>query len=263
MPSDLSSRFATIRAAKRKALVPFLVAGYPSRERFREVLRTTAQFADVLEIGIPFSDPVADGPTIQAASSKALSSGVTLENTFAELREHYPKDGPPLVFMITYNQVLAAKHFIARCKEHGITGLIVPDLPFEEAGEMRAQCEKAGIALVNMIAPTTSASRAREIAASAQGFIYLISVAGTTGARGEFAPETVEYIKRTRALCRGDIYVAPKEIPLCVGFGISKAAHIKQLHDHADGFIVGSALVNAIDAGRERELLAELRETCD
>ena len=252
MTMNLQTTFAKLRAAKRKALVPFLVAAYPSRQRFREVLHTTAQFADVLEIGIPFSDPLADGPTIQAASSKALASGVTLDGTFADLRE-YPKDGPPLVFMITYNQVLAARNFIARCKEHRISGLIVPDLPFEEAGELRAQCEKAGIALVNMIAPTTSASRARQIAASAQGFIYLISVAGTTGARGEFAPETLAYIQKTRALT---------DKPLCVGFGISKAAHIKQLRDHADGFIVGSALVNAIDEGKEQELLTDLRAAC-
>lgn len=252
MTMNLQTTFANLRVAKRKALVPFLVAGYPSRERFREILRTTAQFADVLEIGIPFSDPLADGPTIQAASSKALAQGVTLEGTFAELRE-YPKDGPPLVFMITYNQVFAARNFIARCKEHRISGLIVPDLPFEEAGELLAQCEKTGIALVNMIAPTTSASRARQIAASAQGFIYLISVAGTTGARGEFAPETLAYIQKTRALT---------DKPLCVGFGISKAAHIKQLRDHADGFIVGSALVNAIDEGKERELLTDLRAAC-
>lgn len=253
MPADLNSTFDRLRAVYRKALIPFLVSGYPTRERFREVLRTTAQFADVLEIGIPFSDPLADGPTIQAASSKALAQGVTLEGTFAELREHYPKSGPPLVFMITYNQVLAAKNFIARCNEHRASGLIVPDLPFEEAFELRAQCEKAGVALVNMIAPTTSESRARQIAASAQGFIYLISVAGTTGARGEFAPETLTYIQKTRALT---------DKPLCVGFGISKAAHIQQLRDHADGFIVGSALVNAIDAGKERELLAELRAAC-
>lgn len=253
MPADLNSTFDRLRAVYRKALIPFLVSGYPTRERFREVLRTTAQFADVLEIGIPFSDPLADGPTIQAASSKALAQGVTLEGTFAELREHYPKSGPPLVFMITYNQVLAAKNFIARCKDHGIAGLIVPDLPFEEAGDLRAQCEKAGVALVNMIAPTTSESRARQIAASAHGFIYLISVAGTTGARGEFAPETLTYIQKTRALT---------DKPLCVGFGISKAAHIQQLRDHADGFIVGSALANAIDAGKERELLTELRAAC-
>ncbi len=250
----LEATFANLRASKRKALVPFLVAGYPTRERFREILRTTAQFADVLEIGIPFSDPLADGPTIQAASSKALATGVTLDRTFAELREHYPKDGPPLVFMITYNQVLAARDFVAHCKEHRIAGIIVPDLPFEEAGGLRAQCEQAGIALVNMIAPTTSDSRALQIAQSALGFIYLISVAGTTGARGEFAPETVAYIQKTRALT---------DKPLCVGFGISKAAHINQLHDHADGFIVGSALVNAIDAQQEHALLAELRGACD
>lgn len=254
MSNRLSETFNKLRTAKRKALIPFLVAGYPTRERFREILRTTAPFADVLEIGIPFSDPLADGPTIQAASSKALANGVSLEKTFAELREHYPKNGPPLVFMITYNQVLAAKNFIARCKEHSIAGLIVPDLPFEEAGDLRAQCEKAGVALVNMIAPTTSESRAHQIAASAHGFIYLISVAGTTGARGEFAPETLTYIQKTRALT---------DKPLCVGFGISKAAHIKQLRNHADGFIVGSALVNAIDAQQEHALLAELRAACD
>lgn len=245
--------FLRLRAHKRKALIPFLVSGYPTRERFREVLGTTAALADVLEIGIPFSDPLADGPTIQAASSKALSAGVTLERTFAELREHYPKDGPPLVFMITYNQVLAARDFVARCRDHRVAGLIVPDLPFEEAGELRRHCEQAGVALVNMIAPTTSESRARQIAAAARGFIYLISVAGTTGARGEFAAETLAYIQKTRSLA---------DKPLCVGFGISKAAHIRQLREYADGFIVGSALVNAIDEGRERELLTHLRAAC-
>jgi tryptophan synthase alpha chain len=130
----------------------------------------------------------------------------------------------------------------------------VPDLPFEEAGELRAQCEHAGIALVNMIAPTTSQARAAQIAAHARGFIYLISVAGVTGARGQFAPETVAYVRKTRALT---------DKPLCVGFGISKAAHIQQLREHADGFIVGSALVNAIDENREAALLKELRAACD
>ncbi|KAA0217989.1 tryptophan synthase subunit alpha [bacterium] len=253
MPAELDARFAALGMTGRKALIPFLVAGYPTRERFREVLRTTAAHADVLEIGIPFSDPLADGPTIQAASSKALSAGVTLDRTFAELREHFPKDGPPLVFMITYNQVLAARDFVARCRDHRVAGLIVPDLPFEEAGELRAQCQAAGLSLVSMIAPTTSESRARQIAAAAQGFIYLISVAGTTGARGEFAAETLAYIRKTRALT---------DNPLCVGFGISKAAHIRQLREYADGFIVGSALVNAIDEGRERELLTQLRAAC-
>lgn len=253
MNNELSIIFDRLRAKKRKALIPFLVSGYPTRERFRAALLETARHADILEIGIPFSDPLADGPTIQTASAQALAGGVTLENTFAELREHYPKDGPPVVFMITFNQVLAANNFVTRCKQHGIAGLIVPDLPTEEAGELRAQCQREGVALVNMIAPTTSDSRARQIAASAQGFIYLISVAGTTGARGEFAPQTIAYIKRTRALT---------EKPLCVGFGISNAAHINQLKEHADGFIVGSALVNAIDSGKERQLLSDLKAAC-
>ncbi|MCC6574597.1 MAG: tryptophan synthase subunit alpha [Planctomycetes bacterium] len=246
-----------VRAAGRKALVPFLVAGYPTAAKFREALMDAAKYADAIEIGIPFSDPLADGPVIQAASAKALAGGVTLEGTFKALSELEVAKMPPLLFMLSINQVLAGggAKFPARCASAGVAGLIVPDLPHEEAGEMRAACKKAGIALVAMIAPTTSDARAKAILKEAEGFVYLISVAGVTGARGEYSRETVDYLRKIRAMT---------DKPLCVGFGISGPKHVKQLRQEVDGFIVGSALVRELESGKAvSDMLDRLRSACD
>ena len=250
----LESAFARARREGRRALMPFLVAGFPSMEGFREQLRAAAEFADVIEVGVPFSDPLADGPVIQEAASQALRAGTTLDKVLAELAGF---DGPPIVLMISINQVLAAgaESFARRCAESGVSGIIVPDLPHEESAELREVCARHGLHLIAMVAPSTDAARLDSILETATGFLYLIAVAGVTGAREGVAPETLEYLGRIRRR------VAAGGIPLCVGFGISGPEQIETLRDLADGFIVGSALVKRIAAGQPiAGLLNQMRQ---
>ncbi len=252
----LAQTILQARRDRRKALVPFLVADHPSPARFREALLEAARYADVIEIGVPFTDPLADGPVIQAAGANALAQGATMKGLFETLAGLQGAVPPPLVLMLSMNQVLAAgRTFTRRCADLGVTGLIVPDLPFEESTGLRATCDEADIALVAMLAPTTSEARARAILQQARGFIYLVSVTGVTGVRKEFSPQTLDYLRRVRAMT---------DKPLCVGFGISAPAQIAQLRDAADGFIVGSALVKALESGRGAgEVLEPLRAVCN
>lgn len=272
-PNPIAAAFDRARAAKRRALVPFLMSGYPTREGFRAALAEAAALADVIEVGVPFSDPLADGPVIQAAAAQALKQGTTLAQTLEDIvaRTLEPQASargqapsltlraqsgtlPPVVLMLSINQVLAggAQNFAQRLRAAGVAGAIVPDLPHEEAGSLRAEFAAHGLELLNMLAPTTSPERTKAIAQSARGFLYLISSAGVTGTRDSFPPETLAYIKRARELSRA---------PVCVGFGISRPEHVKQLAD-ADGFIVGSALIKAQGEGRSiKEVLQPLRQS--
>lgn len=237
--TTIQQAFDRARASKRRALVPFLMSCYPTREGFRAALAEAATLADVIEVGVPFSDPLADGPVIQAAAAQALKQGTTLAQTLEDVAA---AKGPPVVLMLSVNQVLAggAQNFAQRLKAAGVAGAIVPDLPFEEAGSLRAEFAAHNLELISMLAPTTAPDRMKSIAQGARGFLYLISSAGVTGTRDTFPPETLAYIKRARELSRA---------PVCVGFGISKPEHVKQLAD-ADGFIVGSALIKAQGEGR-------------
>jgi tryptophan synthase alpha chain len=248
----LDQAFNRTREEGRRALMPFLMSGHPTREAFAANLAAAAEFADVIEIGVPFSDPLADGPVIQAAAAQALKQGATLASTLEVLRSR--KSGPPVVLMLSVNQVLAAgfEGFAKRAAVAGVSGAIIPDLPFEESAPAREVFARQGLALISMLAPTTSEQRTRAILKQARGFVYLISVAGVTGTRDTFPVETLAYIRRAGEL---------SEAPVCVGFGISKARHIEQLRDHADGFIVGSALIRGIDEGRSvAQILRPLRE---
>ncbi|MBE7490934.1 MAG: tryptophan synthase subunit alpha [Planctomycetes bacterium] len=238
--SAIQKAFDRARVSGRRALVPFLMSGYPTRGDFRAALARAATLADVIEVGVPFSDPLADGPVIQAAAARALQQGTTLAQTLEDVTGI---EGPPVVLMLSINQVLAggAQMFAQRLKAAGVAGAIVPDLPFEEAGSLRAEFSARGLELLNMLAPTTAPDRMATIAQSARGFLYLISSAGVTGTRDTFPPETLAYIRRARELSRA---------PVCVGFGISRPEHIRQLAD-ADGFIVGSALIKAQGEGRD------------
>jgi tryptophan synthase alpha chain len=247
----LEKAFARARAENRRALMPFLMSGHPTREAFAANLDAASEFADVIEVGVPFSDPLADGPVIQAAAAQALKQGTTLAATLDVLRAR--REGPPVVLMLSVNQVLAGgvDAFARRAAEAGVSGAIVPDLPFEESAEARSVFTRQGLSLIAMLAPTTNGARMRAILKQAQGFVYLISVAGVTGTRDSFPPETIDYIRRAREL---------SPVPVCVGFGISKPAHIEQLRDHDDGFIVGSALIRGLDEGRSvRDILAPLQ----
>lgn len=254
MNQSLHGAFRVARDEGRKALLPFLMSGHPSPDAFANNLRQVAAYADVIEVGVPFSDPLADGPVIQHAAEVALRHRTTLSNTFATLASRDP--GPPVVLMLSVNQVLARgiERFASDAAQAGVSGAIIPDLPHEEAADVRAQFARRGLSLIAMLAPTTPPARMAAILGQAQGFAYLISVAGVTGARQGCAAETADYIRRAREL---------STVPVCVGFGIGKPGHIHSLSGHADGFIVGSALIRAIDEGHSLgDVLAPLQDAC-
>ena len=236
-------RIATAFAShgKRAALMPYLMGGHPDLERSLEAgLAAAAAGADLIELGIPFSDPLADGPVIHAAGTEALAAGATphgvlrtCERLSAEL---------PVVLMVYVNVIVAAgaEAFALRAAAAGAAGLIVPDLPHDEAGELRAACDAEGLALVPLVAPTSTPERVAEIGAGARGFVYTVSLTGTTGERGELAPRLSATVEQVRAAT---------DVPVAVGFGISTAEQASSVADIADGVIVGSRVVRAAGEG--------------
>ena len=226
---------------KRAALMPYLMAGYPSLDASAEAgLAAAAAGADLIELGIPFSDPLADGPVIHAAGTEALAAGATphgalrvCERIAAEL---------PVVLMVYVNVVLSAgaQAFALRAAAAGASGLIVPDLPHDESDEVRAACDAEGLALVPLVAPTTTSERIAEIGASARGFVYTVSLTGITGERAELPPRLAETVEGVRAAT---------SVPVAVGFGISTGAQAAAVAELADGVIVGSRIVRAVGEG--------------
>jgi tryptophan synthase alpha chain len=241
----------------RTAFMPYTVLGYPTPEASLQVIQTlVGAGADLLELGVPFSDPLADGPTIQAATQRALENGVTLSQCLgmvAELRKRGV--GTPALLMSYVNPILAygIKRCVADSAASGVDGFIVPDLPPEEAGELEDACRGHGLALVYLLAPTSSPERTALVAEKSQGFIYLVSLTGVTGARDSAPPGLAEFVARVRAVARK---------PLAVGFGIGSGEQAKTVAQLADGVIVGSALVERASESIERvqELAVELRE---
>jgi tryptophan synthase alpha chain len=237
----------------RPALVAFITAGFPGRARFLGDLRKVSEAADVIEIGVPFSDPMADGMTIQRSSRAALADGVTLAWILAELAAMPGRVPAPLLLMSYLNPLLA--HGIGRlpadARRAGIAGFIVPDLPFEECADLRAALGGEGIALVQMVTPVTPAARLAVLARESQGFVYAVTMTGTTG-KDVAVPDTVlDYLDRVRAAAT---------VPVCAGFGIRHAAQVARLAGHADGVIVGSALVEVLERGEDpAEFLRGLR----
>jgi tryptophan synthase alpha chain len=225
------------RSEGRAALMPYMMAGFPDRERSLAVAEAYAESADLVELGVPFSDPLADGPTIHAAATTALEAGATLE-TAIEVCESI-SDRVPVVFMVYANMVLAhggAEEFGRRALAAGATGAIVPDLPLEEAEPVREAFTAAGLALVPLVAPTTPPERRARICAAAQGFVYVVSTVGTTGERDEVPSELADLVVATRE---------EAEVPVAVGFGIGTPAQAAQVGELADGVIIGSRLVRA------------------
>ena len=222
-----------------KAFIGFLTAGDPSLQKTEEFIVEMAEAgADLVEIGIPFSDPIAEGPVIQEADIRALASGATTDAIFEMAASVRKKVDIPLVFMTYLNPVFhyGDDRFCARCAEAGVGGLIVPDLPFEEKDELAKVCRSHGIALVSMIAPT-SEDRIRRIAAEAEGFLYVVSSMGVTGVRSEI---TTDIAAMTSAAAEAG------NVPCAVGFGISTPQQAAEMARHADGVIVGSAIVRII-----------------
>lgn len=245
--AHVSERFDRCRLRKEAALIPYFVAGYPSVAATREHLWAAYEGgASLVELGIPFSDPVADGPTIQRASHAALKKGMTPKKTLdlvASIRE----EGFDLpVFAMTYANLLYKDTFVATAKKWaaaGIDGAIVPDISLEDATDFRSAWKKAGLATVFFASPSTSDRRVKKALTASTGFLYLVAIYGTTGARRDVAEETLSLLQRVRKLRK------PREDPpICVGFGISKPKHVRALKDAgAEGVIVGSAVVDAID----------------
>jgi tryptophan synthase alpha chain len=222
-------------------LVPFLTAGFPTKESFRALIEGVADRADVLEIGVPFSDPMADGVSIQRASRRALENGVTLAWILEELRAAAPYIPCPVVLMSYVNPLLA--YGVDRLVEHaavaGVAGLIVPDLPLEESHLLGGRMHRHGLALVQMVTPVTPADRMKSLAEASAGFVYAVTMTGTTGT-AVAADRILDYLDRVRDASR---------LPVCAGFGIRTAEQIDLLRGHTDGVIVGSALVDALDRG--------------
>jgi len=259
----IDERFAQLKKQKRAALMPYLPLGFPSLELSRDLIRAVADAgADVIELGVPFSDPLADGPVVQHATQVALQNGMTLAKCLEMVR--FARDAGvtiPLVLMDYYNPILqfGIEKFARAAREEGVDGLIVPDLPPEEAGAISAATRANELDLIFMAAPTSTPARLKLIGAESRGFLYLVSVTGVTGARTEMASDLGEFVARVRAVT---------DKPVCVGFGIANAETARTVAQIADGVIVGSALVskigesgNAVDAAKK--FVAELREAMD
>jgi tryptophan synthase alpha chain len=252
MSEALSAAFSGSNG-KSAALMPYLMGGYPSVEvSLAAGLAAADAGADVIELGIPFSDPLADGPVIHAAATEALKAGVKLDDVMRVCTSL--ADRLPVVLMVYANPILArgVDRFVALARDAGAAGLIVPDLPHDEAGELRAACDAAGLALVPLAAPTTTDERLAAVGRDGRGFVYTVSLTGTTGERTELPPELERTVGRVRA---------NTELPVAVGFGISTPEQAAAVGQLADGVIVGSRVVRAAGEGGAQavgELVGEL-----
>jgi tryptophan synthase alpha chain len=243
----------SIAAAVRKAsaggepaLVAFLTAGYPSRQSFREHLLGVAEGADVVEIGVPFTDPMADGVTIQRSSQAALAQGVTLRWILGELEALRARTpiGAPVLLMSYVNPLLAFgfERLAETAIRAGVAGFIVPDLPFDESGELRPFLDARHIALVQMVTPVTPPDRLKMLCEHAQGFVYAVTMTGTTGKNVSVPTSVVSYLDTVRSL---------SPVPVCAGFGIRGRDQVELLKGHVDGVVVGSALVEVLERGED------------
>jgi tryptophan synthase alpha chain len=247
-PSDTISAAIRARAATgQPAIVGFMTAGFPGRAGFARSLSAIAGAADVVEIGVPFSDPMADGMTIHRASHAALAGGFTLPWLLEELRAMQPRPPAPLLLMSYLNPLLA--YGLDRLPEaaasSGVAGFIIPDLPYEESAEIRMALDRAGLALVQMVTPVTPAARLRMLCEASQGFVYAVTMTGTTGKSVAVPDEVLAYMDRVRA-------VSP--VPVCAGFGIRGREQVARMTGHVDGVVVGSALVEVLERGEDPAL---------
>lgn len=224
----------------KKAFIPFITCGDPDLETTAKIVRAAVENgADLIELGIPFSDPTAEGPVIQGANIRALKGGVTTDKVFSLVKELRTDVTVPMVFMTYANVVFSygAEKFISACKDIGINGLILPDLPYEEKDEFLPICKKYGVALISLIAPT-SENRIAMIAKEAEGFIYLVSSLGVTGMRTEINTDLKSIV---------DVIRQNTSVPCAIGFGISTPEQAKAMADLSDGAIVGSAIIRIIE----------------
>ena len=250
----LDHLFTELRRTKRKAFMPFVTAGDPDLAFTADVIRELdRRGATLCEVGIPYSDPIADGPVIQASYTRALAQGVRLKSIFEMTSRVAPTLSTPLVTMVSY--AIIHRHtpekYLAAAKQSGIAGAIVPDLPIDEAAALAALCRREDFSLIQLVTPTTPRERALRIAEATTGFLYYVSVTGITGERTEFPPDLLEKVAWLREKAH---------VPVCVGFGVSRPEQARQLAPAVDGVIVGSALVRRIAAAAERPRDAVIQE---
>jgi tryptophan synthase alpha chain len=244
-PRDtISAAIQQAAAGGRPAVVAFMTAGFPQRATFARDLRAIASEADVVEIGVPFSDPMADGATIQRASFASLQGGFTLPWLLQELGSMQPRPRAPVLLMSYLNPLLAfgLDRLPEAAAAAGVAGFIIPDLPYEESAEMRAALDRVGVALVQMVTPVTPEARLGMLCKASQGFVYAVTMTGTTGKSVAVPDEVLGYMDRVKAA---------SPVPVCAGFGIRSAEQVARMRVHVDGVVVGSALVEVLERGED------------
>jgi tryptophan synthase alpha chain len=248
MTKRLDYAMARLRPERRTGVLPYVTIGFPSLEdTLRIVPAIERAGADVIELGVPYSDPLADGPTIQAASYRALEAGMDTHKAVDAVRRLRAAGvAAPLIFMGYYNPILTygVEDYAKDCAEAGVDGFIVPDLPPEESGRMREAARGRGLALIPLLAPTSTDERIKMGLADAEGFVYCVSVAGVTGARDALPTGLPDFVPRVRARTR---------LPIAVGFGVAERAHVKAIGAYAQAVVVGSALIDVIDSAPPEE----------
>lgn len=242
----IEKTFRDLKKKGKKAFIPYIMAGDPDLEKTKEVILTFGNVgADAVELGIPFTDPLADGPTIQRAAERALRAGVTLRKVIGFVREIRQLTHIPIVLMTYYNPVFkyGEERLVREAVDSGVDGLIIPDLPPDEAEGLVKLSRKAGISTIFLLAPTSTEDRIRKVARASTGFIYYVSITGITGARLEINESLADSIKNIRKIT---------DKPLCIGFGVSNPEEASRMSDIADGVIVGSAIVKILHESPER-----------
>jgi tryptophan synthase alpha chain len=257
MPSQIDQLFRQLRAAGRKAFMPFVTAGDPDLDFTAAVIRElAARGANLCELGIPYSDPIADGPVIQASYTRALDKKIKLAGILKTLGNLTPDLSIPVVTMVSYAIVYrhGLENYVTDAKASGVAGAIVPDLPVEEAGPLADICRRQDFSLIQLITPITPRDRALKIAQHTTGFIYYVSVTGITGERTALPPSILDNVAWLRS---------QTPLPICIGFGISLPEHVRMLSPVADGLIVGSAIVRRMSAADKRPRQEVLKEIGD
>jgi tryptophan synthase alpha chain len=255
--TSIDQLFATLRSENRKALMPFITAGDPDVTFTGALLRElVARGASMCEVGIPYSDPIADGPVIQASYTRALDKGVKLRDILGMLGETAPALAAPVVTMVSYAIVFrhGVEKYCDEARAASVAGLIVPDLPVEESPQLLKICTERELSLIQLVTPLTPRDRAIRICETSTGFVYYVSVAGITGERTKLPPELAENVGWLREQTK---------LPICIGFGVSTPEHVKLLAPAADGLIVGSAIVRRIAAGSDKSRADVLQEIGD
>jgi tryptophan synthase alpha chain len=242
----IDRKFKELKKKNKAAFIAYITAGYPdfaSTERL--LLEFSRRGVDIVELGIPFSDPLADGPLIQNASAEALKNGASLARIFSLVKRLRQKINMPICFMTYYNPVfvMGEKNFITNCVDCGVDGVIIPDLPVEEAAAFSRACSRRGIDMISFVSPTTTHSRMKRICSQARGFIYYVSLTGVTGPRQRLPSGLQTQVTQVKALTTK---------PVCVGFGISSENHVRSLSRFCDGVIVGSAIIRTIGENAKR-----------